>query len=89
MGIHSLGIGYGRACMVDIHVQVEISMADGDTFSGDRLWPSMHGGYPCTGRDMYVRWEYILLDRLSLSMHGGYPCTGRDKYGRWGYILWG
>jgi hypothetical protein len=30
------GIGYARACMMDIHVhvQVEICTADGDTFSG-------------------------------------------------------
>jgi hypothetical protein len=28
------GIGYARACMVDIHVQVEICKAYGDTFSG-------------------------------------------------------
>ena len=28
------GISCARACMVDIHVQVEICMADGDTCSG-------------------------------------------------------
>jgi hypothetical protein len=28
------GIGYAQACMVDIHVQVEICMTDGDPFSG-------------------------------------------------------
>jgi hypothetical protein len=26
--------------------------------------PRMHDGYPCTGRDMYGRWGYILWDRL-------------------------
>ena len=54
----------------------------------DRLCPSMHDGYPCTGGDMNGRWGYILWDRLWPSMHDGYPCTGRDMYGRWGYILW-
>ncbi len=72
--------------IMDIHVQVEICMADGDTFSGIGYARAcmMDNGYPCTGGDMYGRWGYILWDRLCPSMHAGYPCTGGDMYGRWG-----
>jgi len=74
------GIGYARACMMDIHVQVDICMEDGEWgyILWDRLGPSMHDGYPCKGRDMYGRWGYIPWDSLCPSMHDGYPCTGRD-----------
>ncbi len=56
------GIGYPRACMVDIHVQVDICMEDGEWgyILWDRLSPSMHDGYPCTGGDIHVRQMGIL-----------------------------
>ena len=75
--------------MVDIHVQVEICMADGDTFSGiGYAQACMVDIHEVESGDMYGRWGYILWDRLCLSMHDGYPCTGGDMYGRGGYILW-
>ena len=83
------GIGYARACMMDIHVQVEICTADGDTFSGiGYAQACMVDIHEVESGDMYGRWGYILWDRLGPSMHGGYPCTGGDMHGRWGYILW-
>ncbi len=40
--------------MMDIHVQVDICMEDGEWgyILWDRLGPSMHDGYPCTGGDI-------------------------------------
>ena len=72
--------------MVNIHVQVEICTAEGDTFSGI-------GKVRACMMDIHVQveictadgeWGYILWDRLSPSMYDGYPCTGGDMYGRWG-----
>ncbi len=91
--IHSLGQGYGRACMVDNHapwisIHCGYSWTDVDTFSGIGLRPSMHGGYSCTldiqtqwiFRIFMDRWRYIIWDRLGPSMNCGYPCTGGEIY---------